>query len=144
MGSCDRNLEEGAPTLSGYGSPAGLRLLLLVSLWSSSTTFCGKVVVQNFVTDRLSEAGVLLHFARARCIPTSLFSYGLWGELPDWTEFLVRDSSRAEQSDSQVGRFLGCAKSAAFPYHLLTVAFLGFSSGRLAGAFRAGTIYCVP
>ena len=35
-------------------------------------------------------------------------------------------------------------KSAAFPYYTLTAALSGFASGRLAGAFRAGTIYCVP
>ena len=35
-------------------------------------------------------------------------------------------------------------KSAAFPYYTLTAALTGFASGRLAGAFRAGTIYCVP
>ena len=35
-------------------------------------------------------------------------------------------------------------KSVASCYYLLTSAFSGFASGRLAGAFRAGTFSCVP
>ena len=70
----------------------------------------------------------------------SLFPFarsGLWGKLPDWTEFVVPCSSRAEQSDSRDAHFLSGAKKCCVS---LTAALPGFASGGLAEAFRADTI----
>ena len=95
-----------------------------------------KVVVRLSVTD------VLVHFACTRYIPNSLPAHVPQVKCSNRTEFLVRCSSRAEQSDSLDAYFSVVPKSAAFPYPPVTAAFLGFASGWLAGAFRAGTIFC--
>ena len=59
----------------------------------------------------------------------SLFPFarsGLWGKLSDWTEFLVRCSSRAEQSDSRDAHFLSGAENCCvspLPSHCRTSRF---------------------
>ena len=90
------------------------------------------------VVVRLSEVVVLVHFAFTQCTFIPLSAYGLQGTCSSQTKFLIRCSSRAEQSDSLNAHFSVVRKSAAAPYSPLTATFLGFASAGSPGLFANG------
>ena len=101
--------------------------------WSSCYHDRGEDVVERLRDGSRLEAVVTMLRAQEKVVRDcradhSLFPFargGLWGKLSDWTEFLVRCSSPAEQSDSRDAHFLSGAEKccASLPAHCRTSRF---------------------
>ena len=96
-------------------SPSGLRDSSFFCLTCNHSQW---LVVENFVMDRLPEAVARwvqkvvrdCHASQKRRLQSLLPAYGLQGKCSKQTGFLVRSSSRAQQSDSPDAHFLSSAE----------------------------------